>query len=500
MRCTEYDPKNSVMMDIAKSPTGINGQGKLPGLRGSGPSRGSGRGRGERGGNTHPRRHRADFSHSGQNHDQSITTIVVEQIPEDRFDEQAVRGFFATFGSISEVTMQPYKRLALVKYEDYGSARRAYDSPKVIFDNRFVKVYWYKPENASVLPANGDASKPATDSSKVDEQPYDKEKFERDAMAAQKRLEEKKSLLRETEAKRQALEKQREDLARRQADEKKKLMDKLAAKGRLNDMELDPTSPSLELTKPSTNESDDGAVSAQTKALRAQVAALEAEARSLGLDSVLTEDPWAYRGRGRGRGRGSYRGWEAFGGRGTSFDSPRGGGRGRGGFRGGRGGSGYNLDNRTKKVGVAGIIFDLDKDESLRQYLLVSLSRFPYTCGVFTEELTSKQGIGEFEAIDSPPDRADLLIITFKDRFTAERFLHGPKDIPGVGHVELNWVNNNTTSPPTGPSGSLPSYQGSNAKADVAMERIEAEDSGADRGAGEVDYDVAEEDDRWMVG
>jgi hypothetical protein len=34
----------------------------------------------------------------------------------------------------------------------------------------------------------------------------------------------------------------------------------------------------------------------------------------------------------------------------------------------------------------------------------------------------------------------------------------------------------------------------------MAMERVEADDSGVDRGTGEVDYDVAEEDDRWMVG
>lgn len=359
-------------MDLSKISTETNGHSKSFGLRGGGPSRGLGRGRGERGPNAFPRRNRADFSYSGPNHDQTITTVVVEHIPEEHFDETAVRGFFSTFGNISEVTMQPYKRLALVKFDDYGGARRAYDSPKVIFDNRFVKVYWYKPENANTptLPANGHASKSTVD---AEEQAYDREKFERDAMAAQKKLDEKKSLLRETDAKRQALEKQREDLARRQEDEKKKLMEKLAAKGRSID-DVDSSGSFGESIKPSTNGSDDGA-SAQTKALRAQVAALEAEARSLGLDSVLTEDPWAHRGRGRGRGRGSYRGWEAFGGRGTSYDSFRGGNRGRGGFRGGPASSAYNLDNRTKKVGVAGISFDMDKDEALRQYLLVSMMR-----------------------------------------------------------------------------------------------------------------------------
>lgn len=535
IQCAEYDPKNSGMLDITRMSTDTNGHSKLSGRRGSEPNRGS-RGRGDRGGNGNPRRNRAEFSHNGPNHDHSITTIVVEQIPEEDFNEQTVRGFFSTFGNISEVTMQPYKRLALVKYEDYGGARRAYDSPKVIFDNRFVKVYWYKPDNANAasIPINGDSSKssadkPSVDVSGAEEQPYDKEKFERDAMAAQKRLDEKKSLLRETEAKRHALEKQREDLARRQADEKRKLMEKLAAKGRLKDMEIDPSSQSPDLTKNSANDSDDGNVSAQTKALRAQVAALEAEARSLGLDSVVNEDPWAYRGRGRGRGRGSYRGWEAFGGRGASFDSSRGGFRGgRGGYRGGRSGGAYNLDNRTRKVGVAGITFDVDKDEALRQYLLVSPTFFIYALlwlrgkriyprkpilrywrnKQLTREKKNQQGIGEFEAIDSPPDRVDFQIITFKDRFTAERFLHGTKDIPGVGQVELNWVNNTPSSsyPPiagAGTGGSLSSsLHGGGAKSEGATSvepTVEMDDSGADRGAGEVDYDVAEEDDRWMV-
>ena len=121
----------------------------------------------------------------------------------------------------------------------------------------------------------------------------------------------------------------------------------------------------------------------------------------------------------------------------------------------------------------------------------------------------TSQGIGEFEAIDSPPDRVDFQIITFKDRFTAERFLHGPKDIPGVGQVELSWVNNNTSTtfssytPGAGASGSVSSSlhgAGAKGEARTSMERTDMDDSGADRGAGEVDYDVAEEDDRWMVG
>lgn len=361
------------MMDIQRTPSNANGHGNFNGQRGNFNDRGWERGRGDRAGFVPPRRNRAEFSHSGPNHDRSITTIVVEQIPEERFDEPSVREFFSEFGKIEEVTMQPYKRLALVRYQEYVAARRAYDSPKVIFENRFVKVYWYKPNTESGVPLNGTFRKQPSVPSGAEEQAYDKEMFERDAMTAQKKLEEKKVLLRDTEAKRQALEKQRDELAQRQAEEKRKLMEKLAAKTKAKGTLPSDGKGTSNLKANGTDEGDDGKTSAQTKALRAQVAALEAEAKSLGLDTTLTDDPWLPRGRGRGRGRGSYRGWEGFSGRGVSFESPRGGSRGRGPFRGPRASGAYNLDNRTRKVGVTGVEFDAKKDEALRQYLLVSL-------------------------------------------------------------------------------------------------------------------------------
>lgn len=378
----EYDPKNSVMLDIQRSPSDTNGHTTFDSPRSNDRGRGRGRGRGDRGGpiNTFtPRRNRADFSYAGPINDRSITTIVVEQIPEEKFDEQAVRDFFGDFGEIKEITMQAYKRLALVKYADWASAKRAYDSPKVIFDNRFVKVYWYKPDSLPTPPANGfeKASSPAL--SKPEEPAFDREKFERDAQAAQKKLEEKKALLKDTEAKRQELERQKEELARKQAEETKKLREKLAAKeGKSGAM-----SPAADAgengASDNTNGIGDGKTSAMTEILRAQLATLEAEAKSLGIDpATTTEDAsWALRGRGRGRARGSYRGWEGFasgrgrGGydaasRGTSFR-----GRGSGAYRGRGAGGMYNLDNRPKKVAVSGVEFDGERDEGLRTYLLV---------------------------------------------------------------------------------------------------------------------------------
>ena len=307
---------------------------------------------------------------AGPNHDRSITSVVVEQIPEENFDEQSVKAFFSDFGLIEEVTMQAYKRLAIVRFGDYPSAKRAYESPKVIFDNRFVKVYWYKPETLP-MPSNGSAAKAgslgATD--KPEEQPFDKEKFERDSLAAQKKLEEKKALMKQAETKRLELEKQKEDLARKQEEEKKKLMEKLKAKEKSG---TSGDSLSKDNARPGLNGTSDSKADKQTEVLRATLAALEEEAMSLGIDPTVVADPPPFRGRGRGRARGSYRGWEGFAGRGRGYDPSRGTFRGRASFRGARGGGAYNLDNRPKKVKVSGVDFDSHKDEALRQYLLVS--------------------------------------------------------------------------------------------------------------------------------
>ena len=327
-------------------------------------------------GNFHPPRrnnNRAEFSSAGPNFDRSLATVVIEQIPEEHFSEEGVRGFFSEFGSIDEITMKAYKRLAIVKFHDYNSALAAYESPRVIFDNRFVKVYWYKPDQevAKGEGANGTPSKSSSSlPSKSDEPAFDKEKFERDSVAAQKRLEEKKALLKDAEEKRQALEKQKAELAQKQEEEKRKLLEKLKAKGRsTEDVAIaDSDSTGVKIGGPDSKAAESAAKArAQSEKLRATLAALEAEAKSLGMDpNASPESPApSYRGRGRGRGRGgSYRGWEGFG------NGARGGYRGRGGGGSLRGGA-YNLDNRTKRVKVEGQVFDADRDEGLRSFLMV---------------------------------------------------------------------------------------------------------------------------------
>lgn len=331
---------------------GANNHGGAP-SRGGDRGRGRGRGRGDRGGFGNKNRGRAEFSQAGPNEDQSVTTIVVEQIPEDKFDEQTVRDFFSEFGNIVEVTLKPYRHLALVKYDDYASAKRAWASPKVIFDNRFVKVYWYKPGRGE---ANGGPQ--------GDEKPFDQEEFERQQVEAQKAHEEKMKKRKETEEAMQALERQKAELLKRQQEEKAKLLEKLAMKGGSNGEAAESPKPKEDGKAGTPTE---GQESEKTKQLRAQLAALEAEAQELGLDPNASADS----SRGRGRGWGGFRGRGGFPPRGRGYDpfAARGGYRGRGSVR-GRGGV-LRLDNRPKKVAVSGVEFNSDRDEALRQYLLV---------------------------------------------------------------------------------------------------------------------------------
>ena len=117
------------------------------------------------------------------------------------------------------------------------------------------------------------------------------------------------------------------------------------------------------------------------------------------------------------------------------------------------------------------------------------------------------------------------MTITFKDRFTAEKFFYGPKDIPGVGVLEFSWVANqnvpsasaSTAAVPgtvlkdgdTEMGGTGPGLEGGIGGATVGGSGV---GGNAVNGGGEVagslaerererereDYDVAEEED-WIA-
>ncbi|KAM3449037.1 hypothetical protein MY3296_007235 [Beauveria thailandica] len=418
----------------------------VPQFMGDAP-RGGRAGKKNRGGKNSSRGSRAAFSAEGPVQDRSKSTIVVENIPEEFLSEERVRDFFTQFGNIQQVTMQPHKHLAIVKYNSWDEASAAYKSPKVIFNNRFVKVFWYKDEikgpnlRSSKFGANGleEGSNGADDVGPAQE--LDVEEFQRRQEEAQRSHEEKESKRSELEVKRQEIEKQQQELLAKHRAETEKLQAKLYAKSSSGNG--------------GGTTDENGTPAGSTDMLRAKLALLEQEAKILGIDP---ENPDTEEG-SMGGFRGGYRG-RVYRGRGSFA---RGGfaPRGRGSFRGnGERHAAYaqfSIDNRPKKVAIAGVDFtSMEKDEALRHFLIRN---------------------GDFESVVSG---AEKTMVSFPDRKTAEKFyfsLQG-KELPGVsGKLELSWVN--TPLPPVGTGGASSAPDGPSA---IDKAATESEDVGEDFG------------------
>ncbi|KAL0933106.1 CCCH zinc finger and RRM domain-containing protein [Colletotrichum truncatum] len=409
------------------------------------------------------RPNRSSFSADGPVNDKTKTAIVVENIPEEHFSEEAVRNFFSEFGTIENISLQPHRRLAIVKYDSWKAANAAYRSPKVIFDNRFVRVFWHVEEHErSTVAAGANGADLESGEEAPAEPEFDMDEFLQKQEEAQKLHEEKLQKKQELDKQRQELEQRQRELLARHREEQRKLQAKLGGSknGGVDDSEGEPGT--------------------LNSALRAQLAALEDEAKLLGLDPNILDEPspWYASVRGRGRGRGG------FNPRGRGF-APRGRGSHRGGYMGDvhEAYAAYSLDNRPKTVSVTGIDFTSpEKDEALRQYLL---------------------GVGEFTNIHTLPSNTQ---ITFRDRKTAEKFFYGlsNQEIPGIdGQVEMSWV-----AQPAQPV--KLSTENGTSKRESALDQDVAIGNAAPNGSSaitldqqpeqqpEMDYDVAD-DDNWGV-
>jgi RNA recognition motif-containing protein len=405
----EYDPtKANFSMNGTQSRT-LSARGRTP-LTTKSP-----------GGFLHPNtnrenNNRAAFSDPRPPSDMTSTAIVVEQIPEDYFDDETVRNFFSQYGTVLDVSMKPYKRLAIVNYDTYAAAKRAWASPKAVFENRFVRVFWYNPELEGVKTTFGTASPPEDNEEGMNmdvEDVMDEEAFKQQQEEKQKAHEERMRT-------KKAMEDARRDLIRRResmAKEREALVKKLAlAKG--------------QQTSQSDSNGTNGVGDAvatdspdpKIKALRDQLAKMQAEARSLGIDPDAPSDDLSNPSGAQHRDsewpiRGGFAARGAYGG----FGSPRGGSYGGYGFVPGRDPPTKKLDNRPKNIVISGVEFDNVKEENLRSYLTL---------------------FGRFEDIELDPYQPDSRIIVFKERWHAEQVMHGTRDIPGIGKVELSWAGN----------------------------------------------------------
>lgn len=371
---TEYDPHNATIQPppmAQQSPKNQRNQRRDNNRQGQGPRKAASR---------------APFSHSGPMNDKTQTRVVVESIPEENFDEEQVRGFFSQFGSIEEVKMMPYKRLAIVKFDNWDSANAAYRSPKVIFDNRFVKVFWYKDEKHADIGkehANGSTKNGKRSSSNGfggpeayhgdEEEPLDMEEFTRKQEEAQKAHEEKQRVKQEIERKRAELVERQKELQAKQEAEKRRLNDRL---GNSRNASAEPGAVTDANGGEENNAGSGSKASAQTEVLRATLARLQEEAKLMGVnpdaqaDEDATMSTYASSGYPPRGGRGGYyRGRGGYVPRGSSFRGGRGGGRGNihAAY------AAFSLDNRPRKVALSGVDFSApEKDEALRQHLFVS--------------------------------------------------------------------------------------------------------------------------------
>lgn len=402
-RNDEYDPTKANFSMNGTRRGAINGGGRTQRTRRA-------HGNGSMGHLDSNRNNKASFSDTRLPADQNCTTVVVEQIPEEYFEDEMVRKFFSQYGKVLEVSMKAYKRLALVKYDTHAAAKRAWESPKAVFENRFVKVYWYRPDLESTNSGTRNASSlnDTNATNKLDE--AGEEAFNQQQDEKQKAHEERKRI-------KKAMEDTRQDLARRRermAKDREALVTKLAvAEGHdIGQLKTDETEKLQDGV-------GTGSPDPKIKALRDQLAKMQAEAKSLGIDPDAAREDNFYASRGRGRGsRGSVRGGFAARAAYHGYGSPRGNYRGHGFVR-GRDPSVKKLDNRPRSIAISGVAFDNAKEENLRSYLTLT---------------------GPFEDIELNPQRTDSRIIVFKERWMAEQIMHGKSDIPGLGKVELSWV------------------------------------------------------------
>lgn len=336
-----------------------------------GDSHRGGRGRGgkkNRGGRS-SKNSRASFSADGPVNDKSKSTIVVENIPETNLSEEDVNGFFMQFGKIETMHVVPEKQLAVITYDSWDAANKAYQSPDVIFNNRFVKVFWHRRETEKSGGRGPRAGQNAHGDNESQADEIDAEEFQRRQEEAQKLHLERESQRTELEQKRQELEKQQQELLAKHRAETERLQTKLMAKSGGGSEGTGATD-------------ENGTPTGSTDMLRARLALLEQEAKILGIDpeNPSPEDDGStggfrggYRGRGyraRGTGRGGY--------------APRG----RGSFRGNGARHAayaqYSIDNRPKKVAIAGVDFSApEKDEALRAFLIVSAWHPSYGFSVY---------------------------------------------------------------------------------------------------------------------
>lgn len=79
------------------------------------------------------------------------TVLVMENIPEEHLNIKDISDAMGKFGSILNITIQPRSTRAVVHFSSNYEAHQAYTNPESYFNNRFVKVYWFKDDSVAAI-------------------------------------------------------------------------------------------------------------------------------------------------------------------------------------------------------------------------------------------------------------------------------------------------------------------------------------------------------------
>ncbi|KAG0036259.1 hypothetical protein BGZ82_004477 [Podila clonocystis] len=220
------------------------------GMRGRGSMRGIRGGRG-RGGSSYPYNSAGRFGAGGTGGSAAKTSLVVEHIPDEFNTIFKVNEFFTQFGSLVNIQLDQPAHKALIQYSTRDEANAAYNSPEVIFGNRFVKVYWQPDDQqgsfggstpkptGQIQPTRPDhqglashhaVPKPPVTSVLMTPERAAELAVERAAAAT--KLEESKKVMME-------IQKQKEALIQRQQEEQKLLLQKLFANKTMSQQDKD---------------------------------------------------------------------------------------------------------------------------------------------------------------------------------------------------------------------------------------------------------------------
>lgn len=167
------------------------------------------RGRQER-----PRRHRNDSHDRFEKDEEGPNTLVVRGIPSDKCNLPSIMEFFSRFGTITNIKVDSKQSRAVLQYEYRSEANAAYNSPDVIFDNRFVKVFWLEKESDDIAVPDDPVARRAEREQVIKEH----------NIIAQEKL---RQLRAEKQEKAMQVQKGRAMLIERQLEEQKRLMAQL---------------------------------------------------------------------------------------------------------------------------------------------------------------------------------------------------------------------------------------------------------------------------------